>query len=192
MKAITIHQPYASLIACGAKRFETRARRTHYRRQIAIHAGKTIFVPRDHSTGKAIVDALLFDVPRRTLLPYLDIVGFINWIRGKCERLPHGAMIATAELVECWHVDYIYPEYEGEGISRVKVRGYREAVRLVRPAINGRGQNGIVVRKDETLLGDYTVGRYAWELANVKQLPQPVPCRGQQGLWNWEPPSGTL
>jgi len=23
-------------------------------------------------------------------------------------------------------------------------------------------------------------------------LPEPVPCRGQQGLWNWEPPSVLL
>jgi len=39
MKAITIHQPYASLIACGAKIYETCSRRTNYRGRIAIHAG---------------------------------------------------------------------------------------------------------------------------------------------------------
>ncbi len=40
MKAITIHQPWASLIVVGAKRFETRSWETKYRGPIAIHASK--------------------------------------------------------------------------------------------------------------------------------------------------------
>ena len=35
-------------------------------------------------------------------------------------------------------------------------------------------------------LGDYTPGRYAWKLANVQKLPEPIPAKGRQGLWNWE------
>lgn len=38
----------------------------------------------------------------------------------------------------------------------------------------------------EKALGDYTLGRYAWELKNIEALPEPVPAKGQQGLWNWE------
>ena len=38
MKAITIWQPWASLIACGAKKYETRSWPTKYRGPIAIHA----------------------------------------------------------------------------------------------------------------------------------------------------------
>jgi hypothetical protein len=40
MKAITILQPWASLIACGAKQIETRRWATSYRGPIAIHTGK--------------------------------------------------------------------------------------------------------------------------------------------------------
>ncbi len=40
MKAITIWQPWASLIACGAKKFETRSWATNYRGPIAIHVAK--------------------------------------------------------------------------------------------------------------------------------------------------------
>lgn len=40
MKALTILQPWASLIACGAKQIETRSWATKYRGEIAIHAGK--------------------------------------------------------------------------------------------------------------------------------------------------------
>ncbi|MFV0399180.1 MAG: ASCH domain-containing protein [Oscillospiraceae bacterium] len=38
MKAITIWQPWASLLACGAKKYETRSWVTSYRGPIAIHA----------------------------------------------------------------------------------------------------------------------------------------------------------
>lgn len=40
MKALTIHQPWASLIAWGVKTFETRGWKCAYRGAIAIHAGK--------------------------------------------------------------------------------------------------------------------------------------------------------
>jgi hypothetical protein len=40
MKAITTLQPWASLIACGAKKIEIRSWATRYREKIAIHAGK--------------------------------------------------------------------------------------------------------------------------------------------------------
>ena len=40
MKALTIWQPYASCIADGRKRFETRSWETDYRGLIAIHAAK--------------------------------------------------------------------------------------------------------------------------------------------------------
>ena len=31
---------------------------------------------------------------------------------------------------------------------------------------------------------------YHWMLANVRKLPEPIPCRGQQGLWR--PPADVL
>jgi hypothetical protein len=40
MKAITLYQPWASLVALGAKKYETRSWQTPYRGLIAIHAGK--------------------------------------------------------------------------------------------------------------------------------------------------------
>ena len=43
--------------------------------------------------------------------------------------------------------------------------------------------------RDEIALGDYTIGRYAWVLEGVDKLPRPVPAKGRQGLWNWNPPN---
>lgn len=42
MKAITIKQPFASLIAAGIKEYEFRTWKTNYRGEILIHAGKSI------------------------------------------------------------------------------------------------------------------------------------------------------
>lgn len=40
MKALSVTQPWATLIALGAKRIETRSWRTRYRGSLAIHAAK--------------------------------------------------------------------------------------------------------------------------------------------------------
>ncbi|MDX5091627.1 hypothetical protein SD939_10455, partial [Lactobacillus crispatus] len=40
------------------------------------------------------------------------------------------------------------------------------------------------ISHQEDSFGWFESGRYAWELADVKQI-DPVPAKGQQGLWNW-------
>src|SRR5579864_5160457 len=45
MRGFTLTQPWASLVACGAKRIETRSWSTTYRGLLAIHAAKGF--PRD-------------------------------------------------------------------------------------------------------------------------------------------------
>jgi hypothetical protein len=39
VKALTLHQPWASLVAAGVKMIETRSWSTRYRGPLAIHAG---------------------------------------------------------------------------------------------------------------------------------------------------------
>jgi len=40
IRAVTIWEPYATLVACGLKRFETRGHSTNYRGPLVIHAAK--------------------------------------------------------------------------------------------------------------------------------------------------------
>lgn len=35
----------------------------------------------------------------------------------------------------------------------------------------------------ERSFGHYTPGRYAWHLASVRALPEPIPVTGKRGLW---------
>src|SRR4051794_38411973 len=84
MKAITLHQPYATLIAIGAKRIETRGWRTRYRGPLAIHAARSLSPERR---------ALCVREPFRTVLQQ---AGYTD-----PDRLPLGAVVATCSLLAC-------------------------------------------------------------------------------------------
>jgi hypothetical protein len=43
------------------------------------------------------------------------------------------------------------------------------------------------VNRSERFWGDYSWGRWAWFLEDVKVLSEPIPCRGMQGLWTPSP-----
>lgn len=58
MKALTLTQPWATLVATGKKRIETRSWRTGYRGPLAIHAAKGFpaaarrFAEHEHTLGR--------------------------------------------------------------------------------------------------------------------------------------------
>ena len=39
----------------------------------------------------------------------------------------------------------------------------------------------------ERLYGDYSPGRWAWQLQLVRVFEEPIPARGALGLWEWVP-----
>ncbi|QAT49302.1 ASCH domain-containing protein [Caproiciproducens sp. NJN-50] len=164
MKAITIWQPWASLLACGAKQFETRGWATSYRGPIAIHAAE-ISIPH--------VLKQLFPLGEWDYSPdheaktrFLNAVG--NTLLMPMDALPLGAVIATGELVACHRIVC----HGGRGISEDDP-GWLETDRGIYEPID-----------QELLFGDWTPGRYAWEIANVHMLPKPIPAKGKQRLWN--------
>lgn len=99
MKAITLHQPYATLAAIGAKQYETRGFSTKHRGPIAIHAGKS------HQT----MNAITLELWRYKDLPYLKpfckhLVETIQEYTGKPYDefiWPYGQIIAIADVVDC-------------------------------------------------------------------------------------------
>ncbi|WP_010501348.1 ASCH domain-containing protein [Paenibacillus elgii] len=144
MKAITIIQPWATLIALGEKKFETRSWSTKYRGPLVIHAGK-----------KVDREACEYEPIKLTLAKH----GYT------ADNLPTGAVLATSVLDQCWSIS---------------------------PNDNGKIYLGfgsmfwIYEDSNEYNFGFFDVGRYAWLLTDIKKLPEPIPAKGQQGLWNWE------
>ena len=39
----------------------------------------------------------------------------------------------------------------------------------------------------ETLLGEYSAGRFAWRLEHLDMVQPPIFAKGKQGLWDWKP-----
>jgi activating signal cointegrator 1 len=90
MKALTIWEPWASLIAVGAKRYETRSWPTAYRGPIAIHAGRTW----NSEIKEACADSLIADRLSR----------LYSWPIQK-SRLPLGCIVAVGFLAEVIRTD---------------------------------------------------------------------------------------
>lgn len=41
---------------------------------------------------------------------------------------------------------------------------------------------------DEYSFGDFTPGRYAWEMSGAYLFKEPIPAKGHQGIWNYNGP----
>jgi hypothetical protein len=151
MKALSLLQPWASLVTIGAKKIETRSWQTKYRGPLAIHAAKNF--PRE-------ARQLCLEEPFLTALTSAGLQG--------TNELPCGAVVATCNLVDCLEIGAEYMSKWGSEIEYPLPTG------------------------NELTFGDYTPGRFAWILRDIKQLSEPIPARGQQGLWNWEVPEGVF
>lgn len=91
MRALSIWQPWASLIACGEKRFETRSYEMGLAgHELAIHAAKK---------KDADCLSLCLEEPFRSAL----ILGGFE----KIGDLPFGAVIAKCKILACHHVEDI-------------------------------------------------------------------------------------
>jgi hypothetical protein len=146
--ALTVLQPWASLIACGAKRYETRHWRTPYRGDLAIHAAKS--VPEE---GEELMYELLDAERTVDGWVYLD-EETARALHGlgiqRPGDFPLGAVVCLARLVNCVPTER-------------------------------------VAHQPDAVFGDFSRGRWAWELADVRLVLPPQPCRGYQGLWRWDP-----
>ncbi len=131
MKAISLWQPWASLVAAGVKRHETRHWNTDYRGPIAICAAKTVDLA-----------GAPYDLCR-------DVLG-VHWAK----TVPTGAVVAIATLTRCCQTSHMT-----EALTRA-----------------------------DSAAGNFTPGRYAWRLDDVRPLMKPLPVVGRQGLFNWTPP----
>lgn len=131
--ALTLIQPWASLIAIGANRVETREWSTIYRGPLAIHAGLAFSIEQGR---------LLVSQPWRGVLNKAGI--------HLPSQLPRGSIVAVCRLIDVVRAETIAETLE----------------------------------PNELIFGDFNAGRYAWILADVQPLRQPIRTRGQPGLWD--------
>jgi hypothetical protein len=158
MKAITLTQPYATLVAMGAKRIETRGWSTRYRGPLAIHAGKGLG-PVGGKDGLQDLHELAQQILAGNDKHLPDVT--------LPDAYPRGCVVAVAYLDSCIPTDVLIRK---KLIFHRIVDKYPQFWRL--------GQF-------EYMFGDYAPGRYAWLLADVRLVDPPIPATGRQGLWEW-------
>jgi hypothetical protein len=86
VKALTLLQPWASAVALGFKRIETRSWATRYRGPLVIHAARTTIAESLMQSDAALWQRIL---PGRSSL------------RVAFQSLPRGAAVALVDLVDC-------------------------------------------------------------------------------------------
>ena len=194
LKAITVWQPWASLIARGVKTIETRPRRCSHRGFVAIHAATAIpaDVRRDvlNQRQRGYLHSHLGGDTR--ILNALYDLGYSEGGCGDGRPLPRGANVAVADLTDCLPI--IEGQFTDHGHERFLLRAVgglgREVLRLAERAPRpGPGVHSYDIGSgsaltddftDELPFGDYSTGRHGLIFAEVVPLPEPVPCRGQQ------------
>ena len=134
VKMASLWQPWASLVAYGAKRYETRSWSIRYRGPIAIHA--TLRKP-IRADLEMMADAL-------QLHPVLAAQAELLM-----QSIPRQAVVAIAKLTDCM---LITPELAAQQTPL------------------------------ERMVGDWTPGRYAWQLDHITPIYDPIPIAGHQGL----------
>lgn len=176
---VSLHQPWAAAIAAGLKTYETRGRAAPQH-----HVGTRIFI---HAALKRPVDGMhvgrdwrycrAFDRPDRP-----DRVDFLQHFAsgepGAPDDVPcpRGAVVATAVLAECLPM----LDHNPLGSSPrpfVLLMGGRA------PYVRRHSPFSIEELPNEAAWGEWAPGRFAWRLTDVEALSEPVPVKGQQGLF---------
>lgn len=158
MKAITLTQPWATLVALGAKSFETRSWSTPYRGPIAIHAAKGL----GPVGGAAGLVSFWWREPFHTVLAEAGYSADLD------HDLPRGAIVAVAELYT------VLDSTEAADSLRFGIESDNDFIEQA-----DRAQAAL-----ELAFGDYSPGRFAWVFEFVKTIADPIACRGALGLWD--------
>lgn len=189
MKALTLQQPWATLLATGRKRIETRSWKTSYRGPIAIHAAARI-PARIKNEVLEPVGVRIHPVDNPVAWA-LHCAGYAAWGEDRAsiysprylsrdiaqdQPLPLGKVLAIADLVD---------------VVPISACDWNTTGFMVENAWDGEGPethhwDGVDVRSDIPF-GDFRPGRFAWLFKHVAQLAEPIPARGALSLWEWEP-----
>lgn len=189
LRCITLHQPYASLVARRLKRFETRSWKTSYRGPLAIHAGqrRPFNLTRQAEPpriGTWTIDwGLHPDLSGATNGGFDEGTGFVLVEREDDATGPEdcldyiplhlGAVVAVAEVTDCLpivnaHIPHDPPAIEATndgGLHLWQAHGQTQDITNQRP------------------YGHWTPGSWAWRLDDMRPLAEPIPAKGKERLW---------
>lgn len=176
-KALSLWEPWASLVVWGLKLVETRSWQTRYRGRLWIHATQ-----RADFGGIGVTSARY-----RTMADALAGAGML------CECGCPGAVHSTAVgCLRCACLRFTPRWRLGHVLGHVELVDVVPTAwcRRDRAAMGWRDDNlaldrSIAVDARTFAFGDFRPGRFAWLLAAPALLDPPVAARGHQQLWEW-------
>lgn len=162
VRAISLWQPWASLIVTGAKTYETRSWSTSYRGPLVICAAKgglPKYEERDliEASWSSIAwkfQGALAPVINKPFSMDLEMNQNHEWPGVKISDLPRGMALCICDLVACIPTG-----------------------KLTQDDFYG-----------ERWFGNYEIGRFAWKLQNVRPFDSFFAVKGKQGLFEVEIP----
>lgn len=171
MRALTLWQPWATLVALGVKTIETRSWGTSYRGPLLIHAARRL-----PTVGEFVGDwCVVYGGRAEVFAPRVETID------GRTAPLPLGAVVGVVDLAG------VVPMLrDGEGDLTI----HGEAPHLCIVADEARS---LVLYRDEGGAGDpvtaqrpygvFAPGRHAFLLDDARAVESPVTAKGRQGLW---------
>jgi hypothetical protein len=148
VRALTLTQPWATAVATGIKRVETRSWRSNYRGPLLICSGSGL--------GPA---------------------GGARGLEHKvCETLREWFPISAQHLEAGRPIEELFPLGKALAVCMLV------AVRPTLPRAWTREDVARHYGRQQIELGDFTPGRYAWIVRDVRRIA-PTPVKGRQRLW---------
>lgn len=165
MKAISLWQPWASLMQTGAKTWETRSWKTNYRGPLVICSTKTGL------SKKELNRFLMKHTFQSGLMPLLgpEMVETFNRLMDWADDFPIGQTFSgdvNFHPVKPYHLPL------GKALCVVDVVDCFQTVEIPRRWY-----------EDEEEFGDFGPDRYAWKTENLRTFEEPFPVTGSQGFY---------
>jgi hypothetical protein len=164
MRALSLWQPWATLLVGGRKRIETRSWPLKHRGPLLIHAAKK---------WNADLSALCVREPFKDALECLGVFHVNPFTQPP--GLPFGAIVGRVNIVGCVLIGMTRTHYD-------TVPGAEMVL--------GHGDYTVPPDEPERAFGDYTPGRYAILCDDPVRFAEPIPFAGHQGLF--DVPDGLL
>lgn len=154
MKAISLHQPFATLSACRIKIHETRSKSTNYRGPLVIQAAQRWDAPVIERCAK-----------------------FSAMFSERFDAFPHPS---DAQRPGTWDLGCYVAVVDLVATFQVASADVIDHPWIMVQATDGTEHR---VGVDDFACGDWKPGRWAWVMQNARRLPRPIFTRGYQWLW---------
>lgn len=159
MKCLSLWQPWATLLAHGRKRVETRGWSTSHRGPLLIHAAKK---------WTREIEEIALAEPFARVLREIGVLSYGSFGAAQWS-LPLGAIVGRVDVADVFDAEDVWAE-PNHTDAPVRERRF--------------GMLTLTTGMDEHAFGDYSPGRFAWLCTNPVAFATPLPFRGAQGLFD--------